>query len=1608
MLQFSYIFDKAFTLGINQHDSPDSISEGYVEDAVNVDVEATSLVRRQGYEKYCGDVPLRIEAMLLTESSGDTRGEFILPDYVDLGDLTKGPIELSLYYYRTADTSPQGPNVYRFTETEWTVGDRVVLPSSATTQTFTTLQTGVSSVECLFGLQNTASGETFFVGDVSLDTVSFDLTLGYNTPSDIETFVYTYEPDASLKYFDDSIAPGATLTVSGATHALPTSNLLAVLYSKDGTTLTQIYPESFAIDIASSSVAAVFSETPAGTSLGIFLTSVPDSQTIEGTTDGISSRTLVVIPNATSRQIFASCYLEDITTNTLNQIYPDSIVYDNLTKEHVITFQHPNISFNYRICYAYGVTSTNKLIVDSMGVALLGGDGSQVITKMLSLVHGINQESLPTKSFVNFIDNYTPLAQTVIGVDGMLLKSDSTGISELFDARTRVSPTVVIGPTFQQTVPMASMRRTEGYLVSSSCNSSGYLTVEQVEFNAPYTTYYLRAILYQAYDGSASPISISSLIDVTRDKLTVSHLTNARFNGTFPIISVAHVNSGMISVTVNNSAVTNARWNTSDVAGLAGIFTDQIQFNSVVTAPAGSTLSINTSTTVTVDSTPSSQILNISGVTTTSKLTAGLRLGYSSTSSTTLAGFDLSASELLVGDIVQVGDTLTRVELVDVSAGIVSFREAITVSDGTCQIDVPCRWELIYPANDKLGVDVISRTDVLRSVMGRGSLYLANGVKYDGDKTYRTGIPYIQSQMAVTINDGSGIPVVVSSATYSAGSTTKVITFSDAVDFLSPGDVLIRRNVNGGVVTVDPTDLYLVEAVDTSAKQVTFDKVFTVSVAGTDTLCKYTEYQYFIRLSIVDRNGNYIVGPSVGSSDLRVRLTGPAKVSIKGWVLPNGLENLDYARLNLEIFRRNNSALALNPAVTYRRVDQISLSGKNYYVDFLDSRADEVLGASDEDSLVDYGGGIGETRSAPFEAQHVTAINNQLVYSNLSSAPELSISFFGDATEASFSGKEFVVSYYPTEALSGSASTTFKVAADSRALSSVTFSSDVDGSGTNGFTAVLAATKPSNADIVAGQWIYIANSLPNGCNAQTTCLGWHKVVSYVNATGIISIALPDITALDATDTTNLLLFYIPGSASKIPLANDIDYFNFGQSISGRGSDMRINFPLHLTSAINIVLGRAAAASQLSPIYATGSRDRSTGNFKIAGNRLKSVTFPTAPATTLSLYVNGTNQPWNATYSAVAKTYPSRCILSVPRFPEVFEDIEVDTSINTKLVQDVNPEDGNPVKASIPFFATAAFGAAQQTNVLTIFKPKGIYLLEPQAKLSGTTDYFKKLETRGLGCEAPGSVTASADGVFFASRDGIYLLDKSFRPINAGHKIEHLWDKSLVDLDNLSRIAASNYTRDRKIRFSVPTKTGTNYSDAVLSIKYGEDEMQGIADFVGGWTRYTGFNAVCWASDSSQTYFTTDQGFVGRMLKTGELTDYSDAGEAISCSITFRATDGGMPASRKVLKFVTLYSSSAGDNNVITMSLASDLGNEFTQLDSYLMQGSTPTDEDLLSDKLRDKIDRTAFSPTREKSHSSWHQVKLDVDGNRCDWEVNRIIYRLAPLRTRGEAESSQK
>ena len=538
------------------------------------------------------------------------------------------------------------------------------------------------------------------------------------------------------------------------------------------------------------------------------------------------------------------------------------------------------------------------------------------------------------------------------------------------------------------------------------------------------------------------------------------------------------------------------------------------------------------------------------------------------------------------------------------------------------------------------------------------------------------------------------------------------------------------------------------------------------------------------------------------------------------------------------------------------------------------------------------------------------------------------------------------------------------------------------------------------AAVVAGDVIYIANDHVTSTAATTKLLGWFTVKS-VTAPNVI-INTPGITALTAYEDLNLTAYFATGF---IPLAGNIRHYNIGQSISRSTSVIRL-FPFHLASAITW-------AQIEDGIYARGGYDLEEGLIKvvsdIAGIEVK---LPDFTAITNELTVFGNDRPAEPLDSILTRStrYGSRIALSTKNFPEVFEDLDTPLGRDAPLIADIAPEDGESTNGGIPFFATAAFGAAQQTSILTIFKPHSIYIMDAQAKYVNKGEILKQIQSNGIGCEAPKSLVTASDGVWFASRGGMYMLDRSLTVRYTGLYLERLWQSQLVDRSLLTRCAGSNYSVERKYRLSFPTLTEEKWTSGVFNFKAPDDISAEESVVQGGrWTRYGDeFSATLWANLTDATLFSSSEGFVGVLKNTSSTVDYSDAGSDIAGEITFRAMDFGLPDTKKVLRHFSIYYRTQSDFEAgdILLQTAVDLNTVFQNSEVAKVNGFEESDPNLLGDVNRRKLDSLQYSPVVSKC--TWFQLKLQVSGVNKDLYIDRVIYKVARVRTRGVEQAGER
>ena len=1623
MLQFVQIADKTLASGINQHNKVDSIPEGYSEDILNMDVDNDVLNLRQGFDRYAGDLPLRISEIIYTVVGPKSYITCILPDYVDLTAVpTTSPIYIQGKFkggdgsYNYAGTSNEGTRYVGFNKNE-----TFTLPAGVS-QTYSVdpTQSFLTSINSLYQLNGTqvVAGVTrpsdVFMTDMTINPSSLALTLGYSSASDVTGYISNI-PFTSENTYRKTVAgatPGMSVPIPEATHKLPNGAIFAMIYNSVSPTAWKVIePDSFTIDVTAN-VIVTFANEVLPASIDILLFSGDATGMVSISSSPYDEYIDIPIANAETPHLFPVVYETNIATEMKTLVLPDAISYDHTTSTHTIRLRTYFSGHTFTIYYLYGSHVQNRIQLDvTADTALWGLIGSTgTSTSALSMaISGISQELLPVKSISYHVNGYLNNVEVITAVDGYIYRDRTWGVSEVIDDQVRVTGTSVIGPIFTSAMPILASARSRGFIVAPDTSAGGFIHITGVSYNSSSgkTTYTLSTP--SQYGGYSTPnvgASISSLIAVGVDKLTVSGVVSGNggvFNGTFTITAIDSSHPTYIDVTVTNPNVTRDIWNSSNVLGLGGIFTDRFNTVSLLPTVSGATLSLGTTLVCNIDAAvtlagPFYEV-RLSNVPSLYVIALGTRLGATSSGNSLMANL----STLVIGDSLSINGNVNRISNINGTA--ITLRDTVQVTDGQVTLDMPKRWQLILPNDGFLGTDVVPRDTYLHSINARGSLYFSSGTKYDGDKVYEIGVPDAQPQVAFTIVDGaSGFATLNKVAALAASAipiSVLIPTTPTEADQFTIGDkVMIRRKISPGVFALKSTAVYKVTSVNAGVS-VTIDTTLP-SIGVGDELSTYRDLEYFLRYTLVDRNGATAAGRSSGASLFQCRVTGTAgSPNIRAFVPLNTTNiNVDYTRMVIDLYRRSDyiptSSSSAIPKFykVYTTVlnDLSALSTANSdggcYMDFADSVPLDQSFAVDYDPLVDPSfGGFGETREKPVFGKFSTSFNNQLAISNIVGRNRINLNLQGSFLESDLSGKSIIIN-----------GTTFKFntsATPTAITGTITVASKIT-------TLIVNA-----ATYAAGEYIYLCQTpTANGDTILTlpsSLLGWYRIKGVANDKASITIDTPLLPDSTSIPYANLGVFHDAGGI--VPLTYDPKYMNMLHTINNQGIIQTL-LPGHICSAIQTVLFNKSGI-----VARGGIGDYAAGTIELLGDNLLTVDVTALlTVSNLVLFSNGTHVlPPIAPATTVVLTpnrlaYPSRVIFSEPGYPEVFQDIEVDVGgSGNSLVQDVNPDDGEETTAIIPFFGESIFGAALQSMVLVIFKAHSIFVYDGTAKFSGSLNYLQKLETRGLGCEAGFSVTAAVEGITFANKSGLYLINRKMMVVYFGKMLEELWT---TDID-VSTASVSNFTIQRKLRMSANRLSDGRRVTFVLKLL--DNTIDPTSQAFGyptsvtfGWTRYEGIDAYQWANfGTTNTVFASPNGYVGTLLNNNNEYDYADDGQPIYASILNRPMVFESPATQKSMRYVTVYGSNM--HTIPDSSTQSymyyDLGEMPDYLDKATMAGSSFSIGNGISDIYGTKINSISYSPARAKA--TWYQFEWTYNGVYLPVSITRIVYTVAVLRTRG-------
>lgn len=911
----------------------------------------------------------------------------------------------------------------------------------------------------------------------------------------------------------------------------------------------------------------------------------------------------------------------------------------------------------------------------------------------------------------------------------------------------------------------------------------------------------------------------------------------------------------------------------------------------------------------------------------------------------------------------------------------------------------------------------------LRSSMVADNMYLTNNddpvYKMDGQNIYRAGLPSWQPGVFITQDSTNPDAIAASlrSFPYSAINSAAIGQLTISVDdqnsipvgtsVLLPGDplpyVLSSYSDNTATGGIGPFAFY-----------VNMDRAIASTVTASGTVMEIGNYTYYFRLNAVDANNNIIASAVTGSQDHIIQLVQNAAINIKLVGLP-AWDVYNYTKIEVQIYRTK-----LNQPAPFYLVTTVPLKFDNGdgYIDpleeglfqYTDSFTDTDLTSLDVTSSVLKAGELGIGWSDPILAKYITSTNNSLVLGNVTDYPQLDMSIVapGSSDNSTFSGGSLLFRKDGNDTGTSSdmvnrvryewVTTTGGVVAGPTAT-------------TDQFTVTIGAPA------AVGDWIYLTYSSVNTIDRDLTFSGWWQIAA-VSGAGpyILTINAPGIVT-SPSSTNTYVLANTPGS---VPVLLGVDG-NMGMyngnlwSLTTGGAifDVMRRTSIAINATMRMTDRTISGMEAFQPwLMARGGNDTPpAGRMVVRQPITANTTISVEPTFSgYQVFLNSIQGLTGQNTGALARTYPSRILASYQSYPEIFDNPTAILDIQSNSAVDVNPSDGQEITGIIPFFGAAAFTAAQQAAILVVFKTNSIYLVDLNQKNLGNSP-VQRLETEGLGCTVPFSISSTKNGIMFANESGVYCLRPSQQIEYVGKYLERNWLEK-VDRGNLGIAHGHHFGVGRSYRLSVPIlsdETSLPYIQNTQTLVYDHtlEGMMGATYGVvrlGAWGRYDTLLPIGWANVASDEYYCDTEGRVYSRRRTGTQTDYRDDNQAINMLVDLRPNDFGSPGIRKVLDAIVIHYRTGATSLNTKVNYSVDLEQEYSPTTPVIIRPvqSNGTDlsdavgQDILS--IRHNIDR------RRGGYFNMQILNSGIDEN---IEIAGVEYKVGGLSEKGYTQAAQ-
>jgi len=1606
--QFVNVQQKDLGAGIDRLSSETNIPEGYSEKLVNWEPTPEGyLKKRTGYETVNGRLPVRVHS--------------ISPDFLKLNldeaiDVTRqGNTPILVGGFNTSGTFASE------TITDYSIDPRVIF-SGTETELISAVNSGLVddkvSIQFIQADDGATYQEVVYPDEVIVDTTTYEVsvTVTEGLPTTLKGYLAFKERGIVGESYVSGALPtgGLTRTVSAATHSLNTTSLQVEYYVVDGAAKRFIYPDS--VVISPSDVVATFTEDLANVYAIISRASGEFAQNINS-----GSTTTTSFFDIDTEYPITQAWLVN-NDGTREKAVVDSVELDQANKQMRFTVQNNATAISLIITWESGTVVANSITLPSPGLAADKRIGTLIWGLNQNLAYD-NSNSTNRSGWVNFVDGYRKESQeyVIAGTDRELFApSSSTNLSPTLSLSSRgrsllTDDNQLVGPAFiGPTSPTPSYAN---YVVGAG-GESGWLKGN--------TGTYVAGLGYRFSVAAASYTGT-----LVGQYATIQKSSAGLLNGNWKILA-ATFSAGIVNITLETPQISNEDWDGATC--LIGIFSATVNLDDSHKTFLNSDVVNNFYVVKSV----AENSLILDGFTDNVTLIAGTPIYVTYRAANSLVplrvttGTDAeSADGILVGDSLTFSGVSQQYEVLDlvtapstnlgtvtasVASGVsstvtsvlrkgqkvlitgaysgvatiasltsttITFEETVSgvcfLVGKTVEVTRP-----IYLTDTQVGGNLVSlqprwaplaRPDASAlpfsnssqfglSSMSNDSLYVVSPevtsppLKWDGVELTRAGVPRWPLTAFITLesNGSVGPGLLTLSVSWIANNNFFTLTTHHDKNKLKVGTVV--KTPGGNVYTIEGYET--ITSPDSVRCYVNIP-ITDATNAGPIELKQVTVVNYYYRLKKTDSNGFETVGAVYGSQELNVRLDVLTNIWHKV-ILPPNLQFTNKARYELEVYRTKGDA-----AAPYYLTNRIRISPTDKYLTFVDKNPDLNLEELDNISTSLLGAEVGISWEDLPQGNSFTTAGNRSIVANIRSRPQLELQFNSVAN---------------TDVIANMDLTRITVGALTYEFTDTASATTITGWTNYNNTSGVATITTSGTALSTGQKVYIG-AAATATTRYPYLAGWYTMLSATTIQLEAGLGSPTLTDFPPN-------VYVASSTAYVPVFIGTDFIH---SALGTEKDY---------SWYESIRRLAMAIRATSSITAEAGDSFDNGYLKLQSDTPFDVVLrpKSAFVTSFKYAVGGQNvtlvADTDSNSSAVQELFPSRLVYSYPNYPEVLDACFVASDLDSDNVIDVNASDGQEITAIQPFFGETAFGGSTKEGVILVLKTNSAYVVDLNAKKEGR-NAVQKLDTQGLGCEYPRTLSPIRNGLQFANRAGVWKITQDLRFMFAGRKLSNLWEQDLLPLVTDTDIPCAHNSRlDSRWRLILDGPSG----DGVSYNHLREYLPDGYRD--GSWMQLASYPGLGFANLSSNSFMASDKNRVSLLLTSAFEEPFYDAGEAIYSEAILAAQDFGDNTRRKSVQSFQLVLRTDTDLKGLEVSTATEMRDAYVDADSLQVTVVKPTG---LSDQPNERIQAFLFNSTNKRG--TYFQLRLIHQATDEAPEILAVSYKVAGLTDKGVTDAKQ-